>query len=73
MSMLSIKVNVVVKKDKKIEIQLPDEISEGEHELVLVIDKPLVNQPRPLSEFSGTINWPVDGLEFQNQIRTEWK
>lgn len=73
MSMLSIKMNVIVNKDRKLEIQLPEDVLEGEHELVLVIDKASKKQTKTLNEFVGKINWPVDGMEFQNQIRSEWK
>lgn len=71
--MLSIKMNVMVNKDRKLEIQLPDDVLEGEHELVLVIDKPANKQKKSLNDFIGKVNWPVDGMEFQNQIRSEWK
>lgn len=71
--MLSIKMNVMVNKDRKLEIQLPDDVLEGEHELVLVIDKPAKKKTKSFSEFVGKINWPMDGMEFQNQIRSEWK
>lgn len=73
MSIVSLKMNVYVNKDKKIEIQLPNDISEGDHELVLVIDSIPKKNPKPLSEYIGKINWSIDGLEYQNQMRSEWK
>ncbi len=24
-------------------------------------------------QFSNTVNWPVDGLEYQRQVRGEWE
>ncbi|PKA27167.1 hypothetical protein EHR04_09455 [Leptospira levettii] len=73
MSIVSLKMNVYVNKDKKIEIQLPNDISEGDHELVLVIDSIPKKNAKPLSDYIGKINWSTDGLEYQNQMRSEWK
>lgn len=71
--MLSIKMNVMVNKDRKLEIQLPEEIKEGEHELVLVIGNSVDKPKKSLKDFVGTVNWPIDGMALQNQIRSEWK
>ncbi|MCW7474572.1 hypothetical protein [Leptospira levettii] len=73
MSIVSLKMNVYVNKDKKIEIQLPNDISEGDHELVLVIDSIPKKNSKPLSDYIGKINWSIDELEYQNQMRSEWK
>lgn len=73
MSIVSLKLNVYVRKDKKIEIQLPNDISEGDHELFLVIDSDSKKNSKPISDYIGKINWPMDGMDYQNQIRSEWK
>ncbi|MCZ8347014.1 MAG: hypothetical protein O9346_11400 [Leptospiraceae bacterium] len=71
--MLSIKMNVKVNEDRKIEIQLPSEVSEGDHEMVLIIDNLEKRNKKSLRDFVGKIDWPMDGMDYQNQIRSEWK
>jgi hypothetical protein len=69
--MLSIKMNVKVNEDRKIEIQLPSEVSEGDHEMVLIIDNLQKRNKKSLRDFVGKIDWPMDGMDYQNEIRYE--
>lgn len=69
--MLSIKMNVKVNEDRKIEIQLPSEVSEGDHEMVLIIDNLEKRNKKSLRDFVGKIDWPMDGMDYQNEIRYE--
>lgn len=69
--MLSIKMNVKVNEDRKIEIQLPSEVSEGDHEMVLIIDNLENRNKKSLRDFVGKIDWPMDGMDYQNEIRYE--
>ena len=65
--MLSIKQKYSVSLDRKVSIQLP--------EIIVIVDQPSVyttDEETDLMAFSATIDWPVDGLEYQHQIRDEW-
>ena len=65
-----------VSRDHKISIQLPDDIEPGEHEFIIIVDQPsprsAVKECNPM-DFSGTLEWSVDGLEYQRQCRGEWE
>lgn len=39
--------------------------------IVLIPDQP-VESGIDLMTFSGTIDWPVDGLAYQHKMRDEW-
>ena len=74
--MLSIKQKYSVSLDRKVSIQLPKTIEPGEHEIIVIVDRPLANtrdKETDLMAFSATLDWPVDGLEYQHQIRDEWE
>ncbi len=73
--MLSIKQKYSVSLDRKVSIQLPEIIEPGQHEIIVIVDQPSVyttDGETDLMAFSATIDWPVDGLEYQHQIRDEW-
>ncbi len=74
--MLSIKQKYSVSQDHKVSIQLPKTIEPGEHEIIVIVDQPLAytrDKETDLMVFSATLDWPVDGLEYQRQIRDEWE
>ena len=74
--MLSIKQKYSVSQDRKVSIQLPKTIEPGEHEIIVIVDQPLAytrDKEADLMAFSATLDWPVDGLEYQRQIRDEWE
>lgn len=70
--MISFRINIAVNRDRKIELQLPSEVSEGDHEAFIVIDENVGKPKRGLNDFVGAIDWTVDGLDYQRQIRSEW-
>ncbi|MDQ7015629.1 MAG: hypothetical protein Q9N68_04550 [Gammaproteobacteria bacterium] len=48
-------------------------VEPGEHEIMVIIDQSAAgNSPHEIDPmiFSGTIDWPVDGMEFQKKNRT---
>jgi len=75
-TMLSIKQKYDVQEDRKIAIQLPMKVEPGEHEIMVIVDQSAAQNSSleidPMT-FSGTIDWPVDGMEFQKKNRNEWK
>lgn len=74
--MLSIKQKYSVSQDHKVTIQLPDHVEPGEHEIIIIVDQPPAGKAgaeiNPM-DFSGTVDWPVDGMDYQRQIRGEWE
>ncbi len=30
------------------------------------------DEPFDINQFAGTIDWPVDGLQYQKKMRAEW-
>ncbi len=58
-------------------IQLPDDVEPGEHEFIITVDqsssKSVDEEQHDLMDFSGTVDWPVDGLDYQRQSRDEWE
>lgn len=74
--MLSFKQTYSVSRDHKVSIQLPDDIKPGEHEFIIIVDQTLTtpaDKECNLMDFSGTVDWSVDGLEYQRQSRGEWE
>ena len=73
--MLSIRQKYSVSLDRKLSIQLPETIELGEHEIIVIVDQSLVHtteEETDLMAFSSTLNWFVDGLEYQCKLRDEW-
>jgi hypothetical protein len=74
--MITIKLDVNVTSDRKILIELPPEVRSGPHQILLIVDEKegsVTGQEQRLQDFSGKIDWPVDGLLYQQQMRDEWK
>lgn len=73
--MLSIRQKYSVSLDRKLSIQLPETIELGEREIIVIVDQSLVHtteEETDLMTFSSTLNWSVDGLEYQRKLRDEW-
>ncbi len=85
--MIAIETIATVTPDGKVTVQLPSTIPSGEHKLILVIDEtPVEREKRPPLDFSlqqkeemdfnqyaGVIKLAQDPLEYQQQIRDEWR
>ncbi len=71
--MLSLKQKYSVSRDHKVIIQLPDNVEPGEHEIIIIVDQPTADKESNLRDFVGTVDWPVDGMDYQRQIRGEWE
>lgn len=75
--MLSINYEVEIKENHKVELTLPDSLSPGKHQLVVVVDEKVTDQSKErsnseaLMKLAGTVDWEVDGVEFQRKIRDE--
>jgi hypothetical protein len=70
--MQSLKIKAEVKPDHSMTAVLPDMIPAGEHEFILVYQDVMPIQAVDLMQFSGTLDWPEDGLAYQQNIRNEW-
>jgi hypothetical protein len=74
--MQAIEVETTVKPN--ITIHVPEEYRPwyGKKCRVLVLvaeDKDDHEASIDLMAYSGTVDWPVDGIEYQRQVRSEWE
>ncbi|MDF2388894.1 hypothetical protein JMG10_46205 [Nostoc ellipsosporum NOK] len=58
--MKSIETIAIVTKDGKMTAQLPQDISEGEHQVVIVIDEKLLVEKTEKKQKRPPLNFPVD-------------
>jgi hypothetical protein len=70
--MQSLKIKAEVRQDHTMTARLPENIAVGEHEFILIYNDSAPNKPVDLMQYSGTIDWPEDGLVYQQKIRSEW-
>lgn len=70
--MQSLKIKAEVRQDHTMTAHLPENIAVGEHEFILIYNDNVPNKPVDLMQYSGTIDWPEDGLAYQQKIRSEW-
>jgi hypothetical protein len=78
--MLTLNINYEVLPDRVITIKLPESVSPGRHELVIVVEENETakigaeSNAEALMEFAGTIAAfkRIDGVEFQREVRAEW-
>lgn len=59
-------------KNKRITIKISD-IPDDSENADLSINAEITSSKRKLSDFIGKVDWPLDGMDFQNSIRNEWK
>lgn len=70
--MLSIKTYGSVTKERTLTLQLPEQVEPGEHQVILAIDTKASSEPFNPMQFAGKIDWPVDGMGYQQATRSEW-
>jgi hypothetical protein len=75
--MLTLNISYEVLSDRLITIKLPEEVSPGRHELVLVLDEKKLSgkNSKKLMEYAGSIPAlkKIDGVAYQRELRSEWK
>lgn len=59
-------------KDKRITIKISD-IPDDSEKTDLLINAEMKSSKRKLSDFIGKVDWPFDGMDYQNSVRNEWK
>lgn len=66
--------------DAKGDFHLPEEYREvyGKHVRLMVLLQQAASESRPARimdpmQYSNTLDWPMDGLEYQKQMRSEWE
>jgi hypothetical protein len=74
LAMISIKMDIEIDESRHLEIDLPDSVIPGKHELIMILGeaKNGSGRSKDLNSFAGSIPWKVDGLEFQKQMRSGW-
>ncbi len=77
--MLTLNIDYEVLPDRLVTIRLPETVSLGRHELVIVLeendDKNAAEaNAKTLMQFAGTISSfnAVDGVKYQQKVRSEW-
>jgi hypothetical protein len=70
--MQTLKIQTEVNQDRTITIHLPDDISLGTHEFIVIYDQQETAKKTDLMKYSGIIDWQEDGLNYQQAIRAEW-
>ena len=77
--MLTLNIDYEVLPDRLVTIKLPETVRLGRHELVIVLeendDKNAVNvDAKTLMQFAGTVSAfnEVDGVEYQQKVRSVW-
>jgi hypothetical protein len=65
-------IKAIAKRTKtgKYKIDLPDNITDDEVEVMLQIIKPTIK--KTTSDFVGKMKWKGDALAYQKEIRDEW-
>jgi hypothetical protein len=65
-------IKAIAKRTKtgKYKIELPDNITDDEVEVMLQIIKPTIKMTT--SDFVGKMKWKGDALAYQKEIRDEW-
>ena len=53
--MKAIEITAVIGDDRKLTVQLPSDVAPGPHQVVIVVDGPVCERPRPWT----MDNWPV--------------
>jgi len=75
--MLTLNINCEVLPDRLITIKLPEEVSPGRHELVLVLDEKNMSDKsaKKLMKYAGSVPAfkKIDGVAYQRELRSEWK
>lgn len=74
--MQSIDLEMNIGEDGKIQIPAKYQTIYGKVAHVKIILKDSVTIPAGSFDpmvFSATIDWPVDGMKYQEQVRSEWK
>ena len=76
--MRTITCELELKDDHTVTITLPDDIPTGQHQIVLVIDEHVKNDPRLQETYDALLShtsglWKHgDGLSYQENVRNEW-
>jgi len=78
--MLTLNIDCDVLQDRRVTIQLPETVSLGRHELIIVLDEnntdknSAVANAKTIMEFANTVAAfeRVDGVEYQQRARAEW-
>jgi hypothetical protein len=65
-------IKAIAKRTKtgKYKIDLPDNITDDEVEVMLQIIKPKIK--KTTADFAGKMKWKGDALAYQKEIRDEW-
>jgi hypothetical protein len=75
--MLTLTINYEVLPDRLITIKLPEEVSPGRHEFVLVLDEKSSPDKiaKKLMKYAGTVPAfkKIDGVTYQRELRSEWR
>ncbi len=75
--MLTLTINYEVLPDRLITIKLPEEVSPGRHEFVLVLDEKSSPDKiaKKLMKYAGTVSAfkKIDGVTYQRELRSEWR
>jgi hypothetical protein len=61
--------------DPKGNLHLPEKYHDvyGKHvRLMVLLLKPASEKTMDPMKYSNTLDWPVDGLDYQKQVRGEW-
>lgn len=77
--MLTLNIQCEVTAERQVILQLPEQVEPGPHELVLVIDSPMVSgdkasNTQALMRLAGSVPAfaAVNGVAFQRTLRDEW-
>jgi len=80
--MLTFTVECDVPADRTITLTLPEEVSPGRHQVVVILNgepemripQKLLNPSKDLSQLIGTVSFPEDAVAYQRRIRDEeWR
>ncbi len=52
--------------------QLDDDKVDKLYEIAMPSSKTTIDEPQDLSEFLGILNWNIDAVAYQREIRDEW-
>lgn len=78
--MLTLNIDCEVTPDRIVTFKLPETVRPGRHELVIVVEENGTSRTKTgsnaqaLMQFAGSVAAfkPIDGVEYQREVRAEW-
>jgi len=58
--MRAIQIRAMVTEDRKLTIDIPSDVEPGEHQVIVVIDEPPIEELAVVAQHGGSLDWLAD-------------